>query len=239
MNERRRAIFRGSWLGGALLTVLFSGSANADRLEPLHDAVFKDSLGHFTVTAPLGAMPCVRTSDYYGGRKTLMLFFGEKNPCSAAWDFQPKDPFSTSWHHELGDYTVIAIYATSIQRLGRPTDEHIEWTPEVISEMYCGWGPGRWTNRDMESPFTFGDLPGHVCRGGYHGQSFWWGTFHRPWSDPNEADRDAKGRTVAWIEYSVELYGRDKGFKRHYRTLEQVFKSITLIPASPDAGRHW
>lgn len=232
-------MFRDICLAAVLLNVLPSPYARADRLEPLHGNVFKDPLGHFTVAVPLGATPCVRTSDDYGGRKTLMLFFGQKNPCPQAWDFEPVSPVSTSWHREIDAYTVIAITATSNRRLNRGTDEHLEWTPEVLATGNCGWGPGRWTNRDMKSPFTFADLPGHVCRGEHGGRAFWWGIFHRPWTASPEVDRDSKGRVLPWVEYTVDLYGPAKGVRRHYRTLEQVLRAITLIPASPDAARHW
>lgn len=219
-----------------LLGALLSASAKADRLEPFHGAVFKDPLGHFTVGVPLGAMPCVRTSDELGGRRTLMLFFGDKNPCPEAWDFEPVSSVSTSWQRKLGDYTVIEINATAILRKNYSSADA---TPEYLAAANCGFGPGRWTNRDVESPFMFGDLPGHVCRGEYWGQAFWWSKFHRPWINAQDADRDSKGNVIPWIEYAVELYGSDKGVRRHYRKLEQVFKSITLIPASPDAARNW
>ncbi len=232
-------MLRGAGLAAVLLAALFTAPAAADRLEPFQEAVYKDPLGYFTVAVPLGAMPCIRTSDELGRRKTLMLFFGKKNPCPQAWDFKPMSSVSTSWHRDIDDYTVISITATSIRRLNRVTDEHYEWTPEILAVANCGFGPGRWTNRDMESPFTFGELPGHVCKGEYWGQAFWWGIFHRPWIDIEKADRDAKGRVLPWVEYSVDLYGPANGVRRYYRKLEQVFKSITLIPASPDAARHW
>ena len=229
-------MFRGCWLVVVLLPALFSTPAIADRLEPFQDRVFNDPLGHFTVAVPPGAMPCIRTSDHYGGRKTLTLFFGEKNPCPEAWEFQPKNPVSTGWHHHLGDFTVIEINATAILRRNYSSAEA---TPEYLAIANCGFGPGRWTNRDVESPFMFGDLPGHVCRGEYWGQAFWWSKFHRPWINAQDADRDLKGNVIPWIEYAVELYGSDKSVRRHYRQLEKIFKSITLIPASPDAARNW
>ncbi len=227
------------WPGCVFLAAVLSTPAAADRLEPFPLAVFQDPLGHFTVTVPAGAMPCIRTADkYYGGRKTLMLFFGRHNPCPQALDFTPTTPASRSWHPRTEDYTIIEITATANRRLNRSELAEWEWTPRKVAEVACMRGAGNMDD-DIDSPFTFAGLAGAACVGGDLGWSYWDGRFHRPWINTNEADRDSRGRILPWIEYRVELYGPDDGFKRYYPTLEQIFKSITLIPASPDAARHW
>lgn len=226
-----------SWIA-VLFGLLVSVDAQADRLEPFHDTIYKDPLGHFTVAIPLGAMPCIRTSDYYGGRKTLMLFFGRQHPCPQAWDFKPTSPVSNSWQSHMEDYTVIQITATATRRLNRGVVHEWEWTSRRVAEANCTAGSGN-TDYDVDSPFLFAGLPGAACIGSDRGWSRWNGTFQRPWRDARDADRDTKGRILPWVEYSVHLYGRNNDYRRHYRTLEQVFKSITLIPASPDAARNW
>jgi hypothetical protein len=227
-------------LTGFVFAVLAYSPARADRLEPFPGAVYRDPLGHFTVAVPLGAMPCIRTSDHYGGRKTLMLFFGGQSPCPQAWDFKPDSPVTAGWYHHLGDYTVIQITATATRRLSRDRGvvKEWEWTSRRVAEANCIAGSGN-TDYDVDSPFMFADLPGAACIGSDRGWSRWNGTFQRPWIDAQDADRDTRGRILPWVEYSVHFYGPNDGYKRHYRTLEQVFKSITLIPASPDATRNW
>jgi hypothetical protein len=213
-------------------------AALADQLLPFNGKIYKDPLGHFTVAVPLEATPCILTEDeWYGGRKTLLLLFGPPGPCLQPWEFRPPTPISTEWYRRFPSYTVISLTATANRRLDRGEDE-LEWTPGKVALSNCLSGAGN-KNRDEERPSAFAGLSGVACIIVGNNWTQWIGTFQRPWINPNEADRDGRGRVLPWVEYTVELYGPNDGFKRHHRTLNQVLKAVTLIPASPDAARNW
>lgn len=225
---------------GSLSISLHPAPSHADQLRPLTGPIYKDELGLFTVAVPPGALPCIQTSDRNGGLKTLVLFLdGKTNPCPEVRDIDPRGLQHTSWFKKNEPYTLITVNATAYRRLLqiRPRQAVM---PRDIALANCGSSNRNKTKTDMDSPFKFGDLQGAACillRD--WGRSYWTGTFHRYWDDPASADHDDQGRALPWVEYEVALYGPEKGFDYHYRTLEQVFKSITLIPASSDAARHW